>query len=82
MSASKTELSASRIMVVDDSPVVRLAIKQILMSAGFDVVCASDGHEAIDGLATNPDLMVLDINMPGLDGYGVCRRIRSCKCDA
>ena len=77
MHAPKMEVPPKKIMVVDDSHAMRISVKRILMSGGFDVVCASDGHEAIAELETNPDLMVLDINMPGLDGYGVCEELEA-----
>lgn len=70
-------MTTSKILVVDDSQTVRNAVKRILTNAGYQVTCACDGHEAIDRLDSNPDLMVLDINMPGLDGYGVCEQLES-----
>ncbi len=70
-------MPASKILVVDDSSTVRKAVKRILITAGYEVTCACDGYEAIDRLDSNPDLMVLDINMPGLDGYGVCEQLEA-----
>lgn len=70
-------MSDSKILVVDDSRTVRNAVKRALTNAGYEVVCACDGNEAIERLDTKPDLMVLDINMPGLDGYGVCEQLES-----
>ena len=68
-------MSAAKILVVDDSRTTRNAVKRILVSGGFEVICACDGHEALERLDGDPDLMVLDINMPGLDGYGVCEQL-------
>ena len=70
-------MSGSKILVVDDNQTIRKAVKRTLVMAGFDVVCASNGHEAIDLLSDEFDLMVLDIKMPGLDGYEVCEQLKS-----
>ena len=58
-------------MVVDDQPAVRLAATRILEGAGFDVVMASDGHEALAIFEEKRDkvrVVILDLSMPGLDG--------------
>jgi len=68
-------MSMPTILVVDDSQSIRLAVKRILTEAGYSVVVACDGDEALEKLAENPALIVLDINMPGLDGYGFCDRM-------
>ena len=65
-----------KLLVVDDSQSVRLTVKRILSNAGYDVITACDGFEAIEKLPEEPSLVVLDVNMPGLDGYGVCEKIR------
>lgn len=65
-----------KLLVVDDSQSTRLAISRILKTAGYEVITAINGIEAIDMLAEEPSLMVLDVNMPGLDGYGVCEQLR------
>lgn len=70
-------MSGSKILVVDDSQTIRNAVRRALANAGYEVVCASNGHEAIDVLTDDFDLMVLDINMPGLDGYEVCEQLKS-----
>ncbi len=67
----------SRIMVVDDSQAVRLSVKRILAQAGYDVIIARDGEEAFAMLSEQPNLVVLDVNMPGLDGYGFCERLNN-----
>ena len=71
------EMSNSKILVVDDSRTIRNAVKRTLVTTGYDVVCASNGHEAIDLLTDDFDLMILDINMPGLDGFEVCEQLKS-----
>jgi adenylate cyclase len=65
------------ILVVDDlAPNVRL-LEAVLSPKGFRVITASSGQEALDVLGKErPDLVLLDIVMPGIDGYEVCRRIR------
>lgn len=66
------------ILVVDDSPTVRKLISGKLEKCGHDVICASDGVEAMERLDHFvPDLVLLDINMPRMDGYQVCKTIRS-----
>jgi len=74
-------MSGLKILVVDDSEIIRKAVKRSLVSAGFDVVCACNGHEAIDLLSDDFDLMVLDIHMPGLDGFEVCEQLKASDID-
>ena len=74
-------MSDLKILVVDDSDTIRKADKRALLNAGFDVVCACNGHEAIDLLSDEFDLMVLDINMPGLDGFEVCEQLKTTDID-
>lgn len=68
-------MSKPTILVVDDCQTIRLAVNRILTEAGYNVVNASDGEEALTKLSRNPDLILLDVNMPGLDGYGFCERL-------
>ncbi len=66
------------ILVVDDSPTVRKLIAGKLEKCGHEVHCTNDGVEAMERLAElQPDLVLLDINMPRMDGYQVCKLIRS-----
>ncbi|MEO7675124.1 MAG: response regulator [Pyrinomonadaceae bacterium] len=66
------------ILVVDDSPTVRKLIAGKLEKCGYDVFCSNDGVEAMERLEElRPDLILLDINMPRMDGYQVCKLIRS-----
>ncbi len=66
------------ILVVDDSPTVRNLIAGKLEKCGHEVVCANDGVEAMERLEHFvPDLILLDIAMPRMDGYQVCKQIRS-----
>jgi two-component system, OmpR family, response regulator MprA len=67
-----------RILVVDDERAVRDSLRRALELQGYEVELASDGAEALERLAANgqPDAVVLDILMPGIDGLEVCRQIR------
>src|SRR5438552_17269798 len=66
-----------KILVVDDSKLVTDIVKMRLEMYGYDVRLAHSGEEALAKVAVAvPDLMVLDVQMPGIDGYEVCRRLR------
>jgi twitching motility two-component system response regulator PilH len=68
----------SEVLLVEDSPVQREMISGILKDNGWKVTIACDGVEALEQLKTfNPDLVVLDIVMPKMNGYEVCRWIKS-----
>jgi putative two-component system response regulator len=66
-----------RIMVVDDDADVRNTMARMLRSFGHDVEIAADGLDGLAKLALNPDLVMLDADMPGLDGFDVTSRIRN-----
>src|SRR5438045_9516431 len=67
-----------RILVVDDEPAVRRAVRSGLTLEGYEVRLAREGAEALDVLASERvDAIVLDLLMPGLDGLEVCRRLRA-----
>ncbi len=69
-------MSMLKVLVADDSRTIRTQLKQILSEAGFEVVTACDGREALEQIcAERPFLAVLDVNMPALDGYGVCQEL-------
>jgi PAS domain S-box-containing protein len=65
------------ILVVDDDDVKRYTITHVLRKAGFDVREASSGVEALRMTADRPDLVVLDVNIPDMSGFEVCRRIKT-----
>ncbi len=68
---------SSKILVVDDEQSIMNIIAFNLRKEGYQVVCAEDGEMAIKVFEQeNPDLILLDIMMPKIDGYGVCKRIR------
>jgi DNA-binding response OmpR family regulator len=63
--------------VVDDEPIVREVLERYLRRGGFDVATAGDGWSALDAFETHrPDLIVLDLMLPGIDGMEVFRRVR------
>jgi DNA-binding response OmpR family regulator len=66
-----------RVLVVDDDPTVSEVVSRYLQSAGFAVTVAGDGPSALEqAAAVSPDLVVLDLLLPGIDGLEVCRRLR------
>jgi adenylate cyclase len=66
-----------KILVVDDVPENVRLLEAVLVPRGYEVVTARDGVEALERVeAEQPDLILLDVMMPGLDGYGVCTRLR------
>jgi DNA-binding response OmpR family regulator len=66
------------VLVVDDEPMARTLLRLMLVRAGFEVVEAEDGFDALEKVSQNPpDLMILDIMMPGMDGFTVCESIRN-----
>ena len=67
-----------RILIVDDSPDNLLLVRSILEEEGYDIVEASDGPSALDAVAmAPPDLILLDVMMPGMDGFEVTARLRA-----
>ncbi|MFA5802281.1 MAG: HD domain-containing phosphohydrolase [Thermoleophilia bacterium] len=69
-----------RILIVDDSTQNVQLLEAYLSAAGYEVISAYDGNEAIEKLNDGPlpDLIILDVMMPGLNGYQVCEHIKSC----
>jgi two-component system chemotaxis response regulator CheY len=69
--------TARSILVADDEPLFREVTVAAVEDAGYRVVAAEDGRAAILALATRPDLVLLDVNMPHLDGWGVLEHMRA-----
>ncbi len=68
----------AKILVVDDGPENVRLLEAVLVPRGYEVVTATDGLAALDLVETEePDLILLDVMMPGLDGYAVCRHLRA-----
>jgi len=66
----------AKILVADDSCTIRTLVRRALTSQGFDVTLACDGKEAVCLAQSNPpDLVILDIQMPEMDGYTACEQI-------
>ena len=66
-----------KIMVVDDSPTELKMISKTLSNGGYDVITAKDGEEALELVDNNVRLIVLDVIMPKLNGFQVCRKIKT-----
>ncbi len=67
-----------KILIVDDEPVVRLLIEQVLGTEGYELLSVASGDEALRVLPSfDPDIILLDIQMVGMDGYAVCAEIRA-----
>lgn len=70
-------MGAPKILVVDDATTIRMYFRALFTATGCTVVEARDGNEGYElALAEPPDLAFVDINMPGLDGYSLVRRMR------
>lgn len=70
-------MRGKKILVVDDEAAIRRILTTRLSMVGYQVVSAADGQEALKLFAVeNPDLVVLDVMLPSLDGYGVCQKLR------
>ena len=75
--ASSGALSPKKVLVVDDEPTLVATLKYNLEREGYQVISASDGESALStARAGKPDLVVLDVMLPGLDGFEVCRLLR------
>jgi two-component system cell cycle response regulator DivK len=68
----------SRVLVADDNDASRELIREVLELSGYDVIETADGQDAVSRARENaPDLVLVDIQMPRLDGYGVLRELRA-----
>ncbi len=76
MNATEDPKQSIRILAVDDNPAALYATSRVLRSAGFDVSTAATGNAAL-AAAPSMDLVVLDVNLPDIDGFEVCRRLRA-----
>jgi len=66
-----------RVLIVDDSPVTRELVREILETHGYEVIEAADGLTALRRIEEDrPNVVLLDLEIPQLDGYGVIRRVR------
>jgi len=66
-----------RVLIADDKPTGRELVRTVLENTGYEVFEASDGIEALEAAhRLQPDLIILDLHMPGLDGFGVIKELR------
>ena len=67
----------ARVLVVDDEPNIVLSLEFLMQQAGFEVSTAEDGEKALEQVAaTQPDLLLLDISLPGISGFEVLEQLR------
>lgn len=67
-----------KVLAIDDSRTIRSLIRKVMEDAGFDCICAEDGVDGVSRFSEeNPDVVITDINMPNMDGFGVISTIRS-----
>ncbi|MBI3312851.1 MAG: response regulator [Candidatus Omnitrophica bacterium] len=77
MAENPSQKTAKKILVVDDEPLILRVVSSRLKVNGYNVITASDGQEAFDkARSENPDLIVLDVMLPKMDGYKVCRLLK------
>jgi two-component system, OmpR family, KDP operon response regulator KdpE len=70
-------MTTARILVVDDEPQIRRVLRTTLTSRGYEIAEVASGEEAVEAIrAERPDLILLDVNMPGMGGFAACREIR------
>jgi two-component system alkaline phosphatase synthesis response regulator PhoP len=75
-------ITVHKILVVDDEPSIVTLMKFNLEKAGYEVITAEDGRQGLDfSLTEKPDLIVLDLMLPGMDGMDVCKTLRQEKVD-
>lgn len=73
----KSEAARLRVLIVDDEPPIRRFLRTSLTAQGYDIVEAEDGVKALDEVRRmSPDVLVLDLGLPGMDGLEVIRRLR------
>jgi two-component system KDP operon response regulator KdpE len=73
----KSDTIPLRVLVVDDEPAIRRFLRTSLTARGYDIAEAADGPQALDEVRRHaPDLLVLDLGLPGIDGLEVIRRLR------
>src|SRR5689334_25329977 len=71
-------MGEARVLVADDEEYIRDLVSSALRIAGFESMTADDGSRALAAVASHrPDLLILDVGMPGIDDFEVCRRLRA-----
>lgn len=73
-----TQKRLKKVLICDDEPLIREAVAYAVKKTGNQHVMAENGNEAFDKVqAENPDLIMLDVGMPGMSGFDVCEKVRS-----
>jgi DNA-binding response OmpR family regulator len=73
-------MQAKKILVVDDDPYILMSLEFLMKKAGHTVMIARNGTEALESIKMEiPDLILLDIMMPDVDGYSICKQVKSKK---
>ncbi len=68
----------SRVLIVDDEPNIVVSLEFLMRKQGYETSTAIDGHQALAAAASfRPHLVLLDVTLPGLDGFAVCERLRA-----
>ena len=71
---------SSKVLIVDDEPIILMSLEFLLKKSGYKVFIARDGREALDIVEKElPDIILLDVMMPEVDGYEVCQKIKNDK---
>ncbi len=74
----EAHVSKKKVLIVDDDPQIRKILERLLQGAEYDLQLAEDGKSALSAIASfHPQLVILDIMMPGMSGIEVCRQIRT-----
>ena len=78
MTPSANDNLHQSVLIVDDESMARTLLRLMLVRAGFNVSEAEDGYDALEKVRKNrPDIVLLDVMMPGMDGFAVCESLRS-----
>jgi DNA-binding response OmpR family regulator len=71
-------MTAKRILIVDDEPNIVISLDYLMKREGYEVAVAEDGEAALEAVARSlPDLVILDVMLPRMNGFDVCRRLRA-----
>ncbi|MBI1821379.1 MAG: response regulator [Nitrospirae bacterium] len=71
-------MNRKKILLVDDADTILMMEKMILGKGGFDLIIAKDGQEAVTkAVSEKPDLILMDVNMPKMNGFEACQKIRA-----
>lgn len=77
MTPSANDSLHQSVLIVDDESMARTLLRLMLVRAGFNVSEAEDGYDALEKIRKNrPDIILLDVMMPGMDGFAVCEKLR------